>query len=148
MSELVPLAEFSEALGIEEDRVIELIRDGTYRGRKVADEWFVHPPAPESENRRPPALAAWITALVLAALAWLFFLPVLAANAAHFGWGFFPIIATKIASPFITLLLASSSIVVVVQGARSALPIRMWALVALGIDLVGWTGVTVLMWLL
>lgn len=38
---MLPVAEFAKIKGIEVEKVIEMIREGFYSGRKVGDEWFV-----------------------------------------------------------------------------------------------------------
>ncbi len=38
---MVPVAEFAETKGIAPEKVIAMIRDGSYVGRKVGDDWFI-----------------------------------------------------------------------------------------------------------
>ena len=38
---MLPVVEFAKIKGIEVEKVIDMIREGFYTGRKVGDEWFV-----------------------------------------------------------------------------------------------------------
>lgn len=40
--DLMPVAEFAKRKGLSEEKVIRMIRDGFYSGRKVGDAWFVN----------------------------------------------------------------------------------------------------------
>ena len=38
---MMPLAEFAKLKGISSEKVIDMIRDGFYVGKKVEEDWFV-----------------------------------------------------------------------------------------------------------
>lgn len=38
---MIPVADFARLKGIDEKKIIEMIREGFYNGRKIGDDWFV-----------------------------------------------------------------------------------------------------------
>ena len=48
---MLPVAEFAKIKGIEVEKVIDMIREGFYSGRKVGDEWFVESPASSVDEK-------------------------------------------------------------------------------------------------
>tara|TARA_B110000211_G_scaffold234381_1_gene303788 strand:- start:1419 stop:2006 length:588 start_codon:yes stop_codon:yes gene_type:complete len=48
---MLPVAELAKIKGIEVEKVIDMIREGLYSGRKVGDEWFVESPAPSLDEK-------------------------------------------------------------------------------------------------
>jgi hypothetical protein len=63
-------------------------------------------PKPQKAPRWPAARKSFY----LAALTWLVLLPVFGTNSEHFGWGFFPLIASIVVVPLVTLALLADLI--------------------------------------
>ncbi len=72
-------------------------------------------------------------------------MPVFAANAGHFGWGFFPIIWTKVASPFVPILTLIALLWFTVSRSRGK-KIPRWLLAILCISGAGWVYAYILLW--
>ena len=116
--EYIPLQEFASSKGLAEEKVIAMIRDGFYSGRKQGDDWFVHSSelskeseTTENENSeakerlRKLAVMMIITCLIGFILLLIFF-----GQAGHFGWGFLPAMIIAGVGPF---FLAATVIVLI-----------------------------------
>ncbi len=156
--DLTPLSEFSASQGEDQSRLIEMIREGTLQGRKIGDDWFVYPTTGAELDRerrrigrgdadqdgRTPLL--WlVVSFAGASSAWLSLIPVFAANAGHFGWGFFPTLATKAASPFVPILTLISLLWIRMSRSRGK-AIPWWLLPVLCISGAGWIYAYILLW--
>lgn len=156
--DLIPLSEFSASQGEDQSRLIEMINEGVLRGRKIGDDWFVYPTAGAElarerrrlgdgnadQNRRTPLL--WLVICFAGvSSAWLSLIPVFAANAGHFGWGFFPILGTKVASPIVPILILIALLWVRASRSRGKTT-PWWLLPILCISGAGWVYAYVLLW--
>lgn len=156
--ELIPLSDVSASRGEEQARLIEMIRNGILEGRKIGDDWFVYPTAcaeldrerrsvggGDLHQRRRPPLHWLVMCFAGASSVWLSLIPVFAANAGHFGWGFFPVLTTKAASPIIPIL-TFISLLWVRSGRSPGKAIPWWLLPVLCVSGAGWVYAYVLLW--
>ena len=49
---MIPVAEFAKLKGISTEKVVDMIRDGFYVGRKVGEEWFIDKSELQGKNTR------------------------------------------------------------------------------------------------